>query len=74
MLCQMDLWVEEMAEQDKDLKEEVVTEAAEAIKAVAAAKEATATCASISAEAATGVPQRSSHWWHTSTHLKRGRM
>ena len=47
-------------EQNKDLEREKATEAAEAIKA--AAKAATTTCVSVSAEAVTGVPQRTSHW------------
>ena len=45
-----------MGRKDKDLEGEEATEAAEAIKAGAASKAATITCASVSAEAATGLP------------------
>ena len=44
-------------------------EVGEAIKAAAAI----ATFASVSDEVATGVPQRTSHWWHPSAYLEGGR-
>ena len=56
-------------EEDGALGGEEATGEEEETKVAAAAKAATATCASVSAEAATGVLQTE---WHLSTHLRRG--